>query len=82
MKFKKNLLVLKTVPDVFDAFFVSQNYSEDKIQFLVSLVALFRPKAPKSVTSVSIEELLLFFKENPTYLNSFRLYLASIVQKK
>jgi site-specific recombinase len=81
MKFKKNIVVLKTVQDVFDDFFVAQKYSEDKIEFLVNLVALFRPKKPQTVASVSIEELLVFFKENPSYLNSFRFYLNSIVQK-
>jgi hypothetical protein len=44
MKFKKNIVILKTVQDVFDDFFVAQKYSEDKIEFLVNLVALFRPK--------------------------------------
>lgn len=67
MKFQKNTIILKTVQDVFDDFFVAQKYSEDKIQFFVNLVALFRPKKPKTDNSVSIEELLVFFKENPSY---------------
>lgn len=55
---------------------------EDSIDILVALINTVRPSKPKEVKTISIQNILHFFLENPTEKNSFISYIHQILHKK
>lgn len=76
-QFRKNF----TIEELFKIHFQEEDYVGDKLDFLVDLVHVFRPKKPKKVSIVSIQELLDFLKKNPNYSTSFNEYFKKIGKK-
>lgn len=70
-----------SLEELFDNFFEKDLYSEERLLFLVDLIHLIRPKNPKKIEFVSLEELILFLSNRPHYIPLLKMYFNTLVNK-
>lgn len=83
MRLRHRLQTPLTVDELFSKYVIEGKvYVHEDLLFLVDLVHVFRPKNPKKVKRVSIEELLSYLKNNPEKRVALTNYLRELIQNR
>lgn len=73
----------KKLDELFDAFYYEADYTSNNLEFLVDLVAHFRPeKKEKNQPPVSIQPLLDYLQENAVKRYAMSVYLRNVFQNR
>ena len=72
----------KELDELFDAFYNQVDYTSDNLEFLVDLVAYFRPEKVDKRKPVSIQPLLDYLKENAVKRYAMAVYLRNVFQNR
>jgi site-specific recombinase len=72
----------KGLEELFEDFYQAVDYTSDNLEFLVDLVAYFRPKQIRKEQVVSIQELIDFLNQYPLKRYAMSVYLQNVLQNR
>lgn len=72
----------KPLDELFEDFYHAADYTSDNLEFLVDLVAYFRPDQIGAEQTVSIRELIEYLEAYPVKRYAMTVYLKNILQKR